>query len=47
MWRQGQGGLDIPETGFGGRVSDGTASAVAGLRPQEAREIEARDTVSR
>ena len=45
-WRQGQGGGHLPETGFVVWGSDGTASTVEGLRPQEARESEVRETGS-
>ena len=43
---QGKGGVHPPETGSGGRGSDGTASAMEGLRRPEAREKDARETGS-
>ena len=47
MRRQGQGVVHPPETRSGGRGSDGTASAVEGLRIPEAKKTEARDTGGR
>ena len=41
-WRQGQGGVHLPETESGGWGSDGTASTMAGLRRPESRDPEAR-----
>ena len=41
-WHQGQGGVHLTEAESGGCSSDGTASAMAGLRLPEAREPEAR-----
>ena len=41
-WRQGQEGVNLTDTKYGGWIRDGTDSAMVGLRPPEAREPEVR-----
>ena len=42
LWHQGQGGVYLTDPEYGGLSSDGTAGAMAGLSPPEARDPEAR-----
>ena len=42
MWRQGKVVIHLTEAKYGGWSSDGTTSSVAGIRPPEATETEAR-----
>ena len=44
LWRQGQGGLNLKETEYGGWGSDGNDGAMAGPSPPEAKDTEARGT---